>query len=171
MPRATPRDLQAEIFQDSRRAMLLTAAAITLIVFLVFRSIPMTALVLLPIVFAIVVTFGILVLVRHQFSFMALTAIPLIIGIGIDNGIHLVRRYLEGEKRDIVGVLKLAGAPLIQSNLTTIVGFGALVVSRFEPLAEMGLVTALGVAIALVGAFWVLPAVVLVFGIRRGAAA
>ena len=165
------RDLQAEIFQDSRRAMLLTAAAITLIVFLVFRSIPLTALVLLPIVFAIVVTFGILVLVRHQFSFMALTAIPLIIGIGIDNGIHLVRRYLEGEKRDIVGILKLAGAPLIQSNLTTIVGFGALVVSRFEPLAEMGLVTALGVAIALVGAFWVLPAVVLVFGIRRGAGA
>ena len=47
----------------------------------------------MPIVFAIVVTFGLLRLVGHPFSFMSVTAIPLIIGIGIDNGIHLVRRY------------------------------------------------------------------------------
>jgi predicted RND superfamily exporter protein len=161
------RDLQNEVAGDGRRAMLLTAAAITLIVFLVFRSVRFTGLVLLPIAFAVVTTFGLLVLVGHQFSFMALTAIPLIIGIGIDNGIHLVRRYLEGDKRDIVGVLKLAGPPLIQSNLTTVVGFGALMASRFQPLAEMGLVTALGVALALVGAFWFLPAVLVVF--RRAA--
>jgi predicted RND superfamily exporter protein len=157
------RDLQNEVAGDGRRAMLLTAAAITLIVFLIFRSVKYTALVLLPIAFAVVTAFGLLVLVGHQFSFMALTAIPLIIGIGIDNGIHLVRRYLEGDKRDIVGVLKLAGPPLIQSNLTTIVGFGALMASRFQPLAEMGLVTALGVGLALVGAFWFLPAVLLVY--------
>ena len=163
------RDLQTQIFRDSRRALLLTAIGITVIAFFCFRDVKMTAVVLIPIVFAIVVTFGILVLCRHPFSFMALTAIPLIIGLGIDNGIHLARRYLEGPHRDIAGVLKLAGAPLLQSNLTTIIGFGALMVSRFEPLAELGLVTALGVTLALLGAFWVLPSVVIVFGIRRNA--
>ena len=85
---------------------------------------------------------------------MSITAIPLIIGIGIDNGIHLVRRYLENERIGILVIAKASGAALIQSNLTTIVGFGALMASSFTPLAEMGLVTSLGVALALVGGLW-----------------
>ncbi len=105
----------------------------------------------MPIVFAIIVTFGLLLLVGHRFSFMSITAIPLIIGIGIDNGIHLVRRYLENERNGILVIAKASGAALIQSNLTTIVGFGALMASSFAPLAEMGLVTSLGVALALAG--------------------
>ena len=117
--------------------------------------------------FGIVVTFGLLLLVRHRFSFMSITAIPLIIGIGIDNGIHLVRRYLENPSIGILAIAKASGAALIQSNLTTIVGFGALMASSFEPLAEMGLVTSLGVALALVGGLGLVPAVILLGEQRR----
>jgi len=161
------RDLQAQILHDSRRAMLLTTGGITLIVFLIFRSVRITLLVLSPIVFAIVVTFGVLVLFGHQFSFMAITALPLIVGIGIDNGIHLVQRYLQNEV-SIVDIAKASGPALIQSSLTTLIGFGALLVSSFQPLAEMGLVTSIGVALALGAALWMVPAIILVFGPRRG---
>ena len=41
---------------------------------------------------------------------MSITAIPLIIGIGIDNGIHLVRRYLENERYGILVIAKASGA-------------------------------------------------------------
>jgi predicted RND superfamily exporter protein len=161
------RELQTQIYRASRRALLFALAGIVLIVYLCFRDVAITMLVLMPIAFAVVVTFGVLSLTRHPFSFMALTALPLILGIGIDNGIHLVGRYLQSEERDIVAVVKASGAALVQSNLTTIIGFGALMASTFEPLAELGLVTAVGVGIALVGAMWVLPAVVLVFRIRQ----
>jgi predicted RND superfamily exporter protein len=157
------RDVQNRVLQDSRQALLWTAAGISLIVYLCFRSVRVSFLVLLPIVFAIVVTIGLLWLLGHRFSFMAITAIPLIIGIGIDNGIHLVRRYRESRDNNILEIAKASGAALIQSNLTTIVGFGALMASSFQPLAEMGLVTALGVAMALVGGLLVVPAVILVF--------
>jgi predicted RND superfamily exporter protein len=110
---------------------------------------------------------------------MSITAIPLIIGIGIDNGIHLVRRYLESRNlegshlgNDSTGILviaKASGAAIIQSNLTTIVGFGALMASSFAPLAEMGLVTSLGVALALVGGLLLIPAVILLEEQRRAA--
>jgi predicted RND superfamily exporter protein len=155
------RDVQKQVLHDSRRALLWTAAAIMLIVYLCFRNLRVSLIVLIPIVFGIVVTFGLLLLVRHHFSFMSITAIPLIIGIGIDNGIHLVRRYLENERLGILVVAKASGAALIQSNLTTIVGFGALMASSFAPLAEMGLVTSLGVALALVGGLCLVPAVIL----------
>ena len=160
------RDLQSQILRDSRRALLWTAAAIVLIVYLTFRKGRVTLLVLMPIVFAIVVTFGLLRLMGHSFSFMSVTAIPLIIGIGIDNGIHLVRRYLETAPNSILDVAKASGAALIQSNLTTIIGFGALLASTFPPLAEMGLVTSLGVALTLAGGLWLIPAVILIGGER-----
>lgn len=156
------RDLQSQILRDSRRALLWTAAAIVLIVYFTFRKWRITLLVLMPIVFAIVVTFGLLRLMGHSFSFMSVTAIPLIIGIGIDNGIHLVRRYLETAPNSILDVAKASGAALIQSNLTTIIGFGALLASTFPPLAEMGLVTSLGVALTLAGGLWLIPAVILI---------
>lgn len=160
------RDLQSQILHDSRRAMLLTTAGIVLIVFLVFRSVRITLLVLAPIVFAIVVTFGVLFFVGHRFSFMAITALPLIVGIGIDNGIHLVQRYLQNNV-SITEIAKASGPALIQSSLTTLIGFAALLVSTFQPMAEMGLVTTIGVALALAAALWMVPAVVLLFGPPR----
>jgi len=154
------RDMQSRILQDSRRALVWTAVGILLIVYLSFRDLRVSLLVLMPIVFAIIVAFGLLRLFGHHFSFMSITAIPLIIGIGIDNGIHLVRRYRESEGNSILAVAKASGAALIQSNLTTIIGFGALMASTFTPLAELGLVASLGVALALVGGLCLVPAVI-----------
>jgi uncharacterized protein len=160
------RDMQSQVLHDSRRALVWTAAGILLIVYLSFRNLRVSLIVLIPIVFGIVVTFGLLLLLRHRFSFMSITAIPLIIGIGIDNGIHLVRRYLESRRLEndsygILAIAKASGAAIIQSNLTTIIGFGALTASSFAPLAEMGLVTSLGVALALAGGLLLIPAVIL----------
>jgi predicted RND superfamily exporter protein len=163
------RDIQSQVLHDSRRALVWTAAGILLIVYLSFRSLRVSLIVLIPIIFGIVVTFGLLLLVGHRFSFMSVTAIPLIIGIGIDNGIHLVRRYRESEGNGIIVIAMASGAALIQSNLTTIVGFGALMASSFAPLAEMGLVTSLGVALALVGGLGLVPAVILLGEQRRRA--
>jgi predicted RND superfamily exporter protein len=160
------RDLQRQVLRDSSRALVWTAAGILLVVYLGFRNLRVSLIVLIPIVFGVVTTFGLLLLVRHHFSFMSITAIPLIIGIGIDNGIHLVRRYLENERNEILVIAKASGAALIQSNLTTIVGFGALMTSSFAPLVELGLVTSLGVALALAGGLLLIPAVILL-GERR----
>jgi len=161
------RDLQRQVLHDSSRALVWTAAGILLVVYLCFRNLRVSLIVLIPIIFGVVATFGLLLLVRHRFSFMSITAIPLIIGIGIDNGIHLVRRYLENDRNEILAIAKASGAALIQSNLTTIVGFGALMTSSFAPLVEMGLVTSLGVALALAGGLLLIPAVILLEERRR----
>jgi len=160
------RDLQRQVLHDSSRALVWTAAGILLVVYLCFRNVRVSLIALIPIVFGVVTAFGLLLLVRHHFSFMSITAVPLIIGIGIDNGIHLVRRYLESERNEILVIAKASGAALIQSNLTTMVGFGALMTSSFTPLVELGLVTTLGVALALAGGLLLIPAVLLL-GERR----
>ena len=93
------RDLQSQVLATAAGHCCGRRRPFWCIVYLTFRNLRITLLVLMPIVFAIVVTFGLLRLMGHPFSFMSVTAIPLIIGIGIDNGIHLVRRYLENGVR------------------------------------------------------------------------
>ena len=151
------RDLQAMLAADSARALLITSIGIVVIVVAGFRSVRLGLLVLMPIAYAAVVTVGVLTLAGHRFTGMALSALPLVIGIGIDNGIHFVRRHLESSERDVPGLIAGMGAPLIQTNLTTIIGFGALMTSTFGPLAEMGLLTAVGVGITLLASLVILP--------------
>ena len=90
---------------------------------------------------------------------MGFAAFPLIVGIGIDNGIHLVRRHLEMPGRDVRQLLGVSGAALIQTNLTTIVGFGALLSATIPPLAELGLITAVGIGFTLLASIFLVPAI------------
>ncbi|MGD0903215.1 MAG: hypothetical protein ABR924_09770 [Terracidiphilus sp.] len=78
-----------------------------------------------------------------------------------------MRRYLESASNGILDVAKASGAALIQSNLTTIIGFGAPLAASFPPPAEMGLVTPLGVALTLAGGLWLIPGVILIGGERQ----
>jgi uncharacterized protein len=152
------RDLHDGLVTDSRAALAGTFVGVVAIVLIGFRKLKPAALALAPIAFSVIVTYGLLALAGHTFSAMALFAIPLMVGIGIDNGIHLVRRHLEHADLPVRHVVASSGAAVIQTNLTTIVGFGALMSSSFRPLAEMGLIVALGVACTLVASLSLIPA-------------
>jgi predicted RND superfamily exporter protein len=98
---------------------------------------------------------------------MAFTAFPLIVGIGIDNGIHLVRRHLETPRVDVRELLAASGPAVIQTNLTTIVGFSALLSTTFPPLVELGLVTAVGMGVTLLASVFLIPAILSLRGADR----
>jgi predicted RND superfamily exporter protein len=157
-------DLNTQLFRDTRRASLAATVAVILIVAALFRSIRVGLLVLLPIAYGMTVTAGVLTLAGHRFGAMGFAACPLIVGIGIDNSIHLVRRHLEMPGRDIRQLLGVSGAALIQTNLTTIVGFGALVTATIPPLAELGLITAVGIGLTLLASIFLVPAILVLAG-------
>jgi predicted exporter len=162
-------DLQTRIATDGRLAALLTLACVAVIVFFLFRRIRTGLLVLMPIGYAVVATVGVLALAGHTFSGMAFAAFPLIIGIGIDNSIHMVRRYLEPGGGDVQQLITATAPALIQTNLTTLVGFGALLSTTFQPLVELGLVTTIGIAFVLGASLLLVPAWLALFGHPRGA--
>ena len=160
-------ELNDQIVRDSRKASLLATAAVVLIVAALFRSIRVALLVLLPIASGIVLTMGVLAAAGHRVGGMGFAAYPLILGLGIDNSIHLVRRHLERPGRDVRQLLGASGAALIQTNLSTIVGFGALLSATIPPLAELGLITALGIGFTLLASLFLIPAILALAG-RRG---
>jgi hypothetical protein len=105
---------------------------------------------------------------------LTITMSSIALGVGVDYGVHVFDRYAEEVERGAsdrtaaaTAVAKLA-RPVLGSSLTTVFGFGVLMVSRFPVLANFGKVTVFAIALSLGGAFVVLPAaLVLVPGLAR----
>ena len=106
---------------------------------------------------------------------LTITMSSIALGVGVDYGVHVFERYAEEVERGAsdreaaaTAVAKLA-RPVLGSSLTTIFGFGVLMISRFPVLANFGKVTVFAIGLSLAGAFLVLPAaLVLVPGLAGG---
>jgi predicted RND superfamily exporter protein len=86
-----------------------------------------------------------------------LIVIPLFMGMSIDNGIHLLDRALEPPRTAAKRPTQSTGRAVVLATLTTIVGFGSLMVARHAGIFSFGLLCALSVACNLLAVFTILP--------------
>ncbi len=91
--------------------------------------------------------------------------LPLLIGIGVDSGIHLTKRYLEDRRAGFSLLATSTAWAVAASGLTTMIGFGSLLVARHRGIFSIGLVLVLGVGCVLVASFLLVPALL---AIRSG---
>jgi predicted RND superfamily exporter protein len=101
---------------------------------------------ILSLIFAISLTVVVLKLTGVQINLLNALAFPLIVGVGVDYGMHILMAAHDTD--ELATVLK----PVVLSGLTTIVGFGALMAARNPALSGMGAVCSVGVASCLVSA-------------------
>jgi predicted RND superfamily exporter protein len=86
-------------------------------------------------------------------------AFPLILGVGVDNGVHILHDYLL-RRRDRGATISYAiGRGVLVKALTTMIGFGALMISSERGLVGLGLILTLGVGCSMLTALILLPAV------------
>jgi predicted RND superfamily exporter protein len=84
---------------------------------------------------------------------------PLILGVGVDNGVHVIHDFLEqGHQGRRYRLGRATGRGMFVAALTTILGFGTLMISQHRGLVSLGLVLTLGVTCCMFGALIVLPA-------------
>jgi len=82
--------------------------------------------------------------------------LPLVIGIGVTNGVHILNRFTEERNPGILA--KSTGKAVLVSGLTTIAGFGSLIPAKHQGIASLGIVMSVGVATCMVAALTLLPA-------------
>lgn len=139
---------------------LLTPLALLIVLFLVFlhfRRWRTTFFTLIPLVMGLIWMVGTMALLGIRFNFVNAVILPMIIGMGIDNGVHFMHRYLEEGRRDVGLVLRTTGRAMILCSLTTMLGFGSLVTARYQALSTMGWVTILGMGFCLITSLCFLP--------------
>ena len=141
-----------------RQALLWAAAGITVILLLVLRSLPDTVRVLVPLLLGGLLTTALMVLLGLSFNYANVIALPLLLGVGVDNGIHLVYRHRSGDMpRGNVLRTATAGA-IVLGALVTAAGFGNLAFSPHAGTASLGMVLGLGLALIVLSTIVVLPA-------------
>jgi hopanoid biosynthesis associated RND transporter like protein HpnN len=134
-------------------------AAIVLVLLLDLRRLTDLGLVLFPLAVGVVLTLGVMGLCGVPLNPANMIALPLIIGVGVDNGVHVLHDYRERRRGVAYRLGAATGRGVLVAALTTVLGFGTLMTARHVGMASLGLALALGVTFCMVAALVWLPAV------------
>ena len=132
--------------------------AIIIYVFFLFRNLRTVFFVLLPVLVGSIWTIGIMELIGLKLNMANLVILPLILGIGVVNGIHITHRYREEEDKQASILGKSTGQAVLLSSLTTMIGFGSMMVANHYGVFSLGMVLTLGVFNCLIASVTFLPA-------------
>jgi len=129
-----------------------------------FRQLREVYLPLLVVGVAAVWTFGLMALSGVSLSFLMVAVLPLLLGVGLDDSLHLLHRYRQALNR--VGQRQLAlqqalvntGGALWLTTLTTVAGFAALLIAPSPPVRAFGLLAMAAMVCAFVVTLTLVPA-------------
>jgi len=144
-----------DAFQE---AIMIALVAIAMLLFFIRRNLIDTLLVMTPLVLAGLFTMASTVITETPINFANIIALPLLLGLGVDNGIHMVEklRHSLSEEQNIYQSSTARG--MFYGALTTISSFAGLAFSPHEGIASMGLVITIGIFWIMTCTFIILPA-------------
>ena len=155
------RSLRYEIRRDAAVSAAIGLALVVVLLWVDFRSWRSAVLALIPLLLGVVWMIAAMVALDLHMNFMNIFVITMIIGIGVDYGIHVIHRYHEEEATpggDVEAAVEETVRGVFLAALTTIVGFGSLATSHYPGLISMGVVSILGTLATALVAIVVVPA-------------
>ncbi len=145
-------------------ASLLTGLALFLLLFVDFRSVRYTLLAIAPVLVGMMWMWGGISVLGMSYNFANIIGFPLVIGIGVASGVHILHRYRQEGEHHVAHVVHHTGLAVLLSALTTMAGFGSLALARHQGMSSLGVVLLLGVTSCLLTATVVLPALLAALG-------
>ena len=137
-------------------------AAIAVMVFFHFRSLVAVILALIPVGLGTLWLVGLMGWHGVPFNPANIMTLPLVIGIGVTNGIHILNRYAEERTPGILA--RSTGKAVLVSGLTAIAGFGSLILAQHRGIHSLGYIMAVGIAMCMIAALTFLPALLNLIG-------
>jgi len=126
------------IGNDGKNAALLTVFVVFLLLWLDFRSFKYAIIAMIPLVAGVIWMVGLMYLIGMQLTVVNVMGLPLIIGIGIDYGVHIVHRWrIEGSKK-VNQIFASTGKAIFLTSITTMLAFGSLVFSIWRGFGSLG---------------------------------
>jgi predicted RND superfamily exporter protein len=164
------KELEKVVKKDLAYVVLIVTLAVLLLLIFHFRSFGRAILSLIPVLCGSLWMLGTMHILGIQMNFLNIIVVPMVIGIGVDNGIHLLQRYYAARTQSAVPqhgknsdhlliTIENTGRAVVITSFTTIIGFGSLAFAGFRGIREMGILSILGVGFCLIAALTILPAV------------
>jgi hypothetical protein len=146
------------------RAGIYAFLVIVLILWIDFRTLGRTLLAVLPLLVGVVLSVGVLGWLGLPLNPANMIAFPLILGVGVDNGVHVLHDWLIRRREGQAGISKAIGRGVAVKAMTTMMGFGTLMISTERGLASLGFILTLGVGASMLAALVLLPAALQLLG-------
>jgi len=131
--------------KDGRNAALLTILVVFMLLWIDFRKIKYAIIAMIPLVVGFVWMLGLMKLTGMQLTIVNVMGLPMIIGIGIDYGVHVVHRWRTEGNNKVNHIFASTGKAILLSSLTTMLAFGSLVFSTYRGFGSLGATMFIGV--------------------------
>ncbi|MFO1476695.1 MAG: MMPL family transporter [Verrucomicrobiota bacterium] len=138
------------------QAALYSLGAIVILVFIHFRTLSSVILALLPVGIGSVWLGGLMGVFGISLNPANIMTLPLVIGIGVTNGIHILNRFAEEQQAGILS--RSTGKAVLVSGLTAIAGFGSLILAKHQGIRSLGYVMSIGIGMCMLAGLTFLPA-------------
>ena len=141
----------------------ITVLILTGMFLVLFRSLKIALIAMLPNVFSVGVVLGVMGWLDIPLDMMTITIAAIGVGIAVDDTIHYIHRFKQEfqEDRNYINTMHRChgsiGHAMYDTSVTIIIGFSILAMSNFIPSVYFGLLTGLAMLIALIAALTLLP--------------
>jgi predicted RND superfamily exporter protein len=151
-------DIIASVSRDGPLATLVAFLGVVLLVTAIFRFSRATLLILGSLVVGVLWLTAATLVLKVKVNFCNFIAFPITFGIGVDYAVNIVARYRQTGEKDVIEAIRSTGGAVALCSMTTIIGYGSLLLAQNRALFLFGLVAVLGELTCLVSAVVVLPA-------------
>lgn len=156
-------ELERSYYQAGIYAVLAVAA----LLMIDLGSVRMVGLAMIPVCLSLLQLCGLLVMAKISFNAANMIVLPLILGIGIDYGVHVMHDF-HARSNATFRLSMPTTLAVLMTGLTTIVGFGSMSLAHHRGLQSLGIVLSLGVALCMLNSWFTLPALLSFFSAREG---
>jgi predicted RND superfamily exporter protein len=159
-------NLLQSLFQSLIGSLLIVFSAIFLMFIILFRSLYMALIAMIPNLLSAASVLGIIGWSGIPIDIMTVTVAAISIGIGVDNTIHYVHRFLKEYEQQqnydlaIKNSHSTIGRAMFYTSLTIVLGFMILVSSNFNPSVFFGIFTSFSMVVAILAALMLLPVLI-----------
>lgn len=156
------------LFSSQIKTLGLVFLCIFIMFIILFRSLPVSLLAIIPTALAAISILGFMGLIGLPLDMMTITVAAITVGIGVDNTIHYIYRFKKeiAGNSDYIGAMHRShasiGRAMYYTSVIIIFGFSIMVLSKFIPTIYFGLLTGIAMFAALLGALLLLPKLLLI---------
>jgi hopanoid biosynthesis associated RND transporter like protein HpnN len=150
-------------WKSLRAALLWASLMIAVLLIILWRNALETVIVMLPLLLAVLLTTVSTVILPITLNFGSVIVLPLLLGIGVDSGIHLVERFREVDGRTEALLDSTTARAVLFSGFTTVASFGTLMISLNLGVASLGKLLVVGMAWTLLANLVLLPSILTAF--------
>ena len=140
-----------------RQGTLYAILLVSLVTGLTLRRTRETVLALLPLGLGLMWAFGLMYFFGLQFNMGNVFGLPLILGAAAEYGLNIILRFMEGRDHGGPLIARSTMMAVLVNGLTTIAGFGSLMIADHRGIFGLGLLLTLGTATSLIAALVILP--------------